>query len=130
MTTELMAKVKAAKDAEELLALAKENGYPLAGEEEAKALFAQLNATGELADEELDAVSGGGCKKNGYTVVTTDCKCFTGQYKDGWQYGNCLRDDAIAGRTAWHRTCAVSRACGDCYHLEFSGYLGYCGVSK
>ena len=58
LTSELIAKAKAAKSAEELLALAKENGLELT-EEEAKTYFAQLNANGALSDDELDAVAGG-----------------------------------------------------------------------
>ena len=58
LTSELIAKAKAAKSAEELLALAKENKVELT-EEEAKTYFAQLNANGALSDDELDAVAGG-----------------------------------------------------------------------
>ena len=64
-TPELIAKAKAAKSAEELLALAKENNVELT-EEEAKTYFEQLNANGTVSDEELDAVVGGGsCPDNG-----------------------------------------------------------------
>ena len=57
-TPEQFAKAKAAKNAEELIALAKENGIEMT-EEEAKNLFAKLHAEGELADDELGNVSGG-----------------------------------------------------------------------
>ena len=57
-TPEQLAKAKQAKSVEELLALAKENGMELT-EEEAKNYFAELNKEGEIADEELDNVSGG-----------------------------------------------------------------------
>ena len=58
---ELIAKAKTAKTVEELLALAKENNVPMT-EEEGKDLFAQLNPkAGELSDDELDNVAGGGC---------------------------------------------------------------------
>ena len=60
-TPELIEKAKSAKTPEELLSLAKENGVELT-EESAAAYFEQLNPkTGELADEELDNVAGGGC---------------------------------------------------------------------
>ena len=60
-TPELIEKAKSAKTPEELMALAKENGTELT-EESAKAYFEQLNPkTGELADEELNNVAGGGC---------------------------------------------------------------------
>ena len=57
-TQEQLAKAKAAKSAEELIALAKENGVELT-EDEAKKYFAELNKEGALADDELDNVSGG-----------------------------------------------------------------------
>ena len=46
---------------EELIALAKENGVEIAPEK-AEELFEQMNANGELSDEELDQVSGGDLK--------------------------------------------------------------------
>ena len=58
LTPELIAKAKTAKSAEELLALAKENGIELTIEE-AKTFFAQISASGAVSDDDLDAVSGG-----------------------------------------------------------------------
>ena len=59
--TEMIEKAKAAKSAEELLALAKENGVEMTADE-AKTYFAQLSSkSGELNDDDLDAVAGGGC---------------------------------------------------------------------
>ncbi len=79
--TELLEKAKEAKSAEELLSLAKENGMELT-EGEAEEYFTQLNKSGELSDEELDNVAGGGCqtKVGGekYTVVTSGQRCFNG----------------------------------------------------
>ena len=60
ITPELIEKAKTAKSAEELLELAKANGVEMT-EEAAKSCFAQLNATGAISDDELDAVTGGGC---------------------------------------------------------------------
>ena len=61
MNEEMIAKAKEAKSVEELMALAKENGIEL-NEEDAKMYFEQLNAKkGELPDDELDCVAGGGC---------------------------------------------------------------------
>ena len=57
-TPEQLTKAKAAKSAEELLALAKENGIELT-EEEANKYFADFHKEGEIADSELDNVSGG-----------------------------------------------------------------------
>ena len=61
MNQELIIKAKAAKSVEELLELAKASNVELS-EEQAKEYFAKLNSTkGELSDDELDDVSGGGC---------------------------------------------------------------------
>ena len=59
-TKELLEKVKAAKTAEELKELAKDRGLELTAEE-AEKVFAELNQSCELSDEELDNVAGGGC---------------------------------------------------------------------
>ena len=76
MNRDLIAKAKEAKTVGELMALAKENGTELT-EESAKAYFEQLHPkTGELSDEELDNVAGGGCYSNdGYLLTTIGYKC-------------------------------------------------------
>ena len=61
ISKELIEKAKTAKSAEELLAMAKAEKVELTEEEAAKA-FAELNKTGELSDEELENVAGGGCQ--------------------------------------------------------------------
>ena len=59
LTPEMIEKAKAARSAEELLALAKDNGVEMTADE-AAAYFAQLNPkSGELDDDDLDAVAGG-----------------------------------------------------------------------
>lgn len=76
ITQELLEKAKSAKSAEDLLALAKENNVELT-EEEAAAYFARLHPVqGELADDELDNVSGGGCyTDDGYLKTTIGYGC-------------------------------------------------------
>lgn len=60
---EQIEKAKASKSPEELLSLAKENGLDMT-EEQANTYFEELNKIGELSDDELDNVSGGGlCNK-------------------------------------------------------------------
>ena len=79
---ELFEKAKAAASAQDLLTLAKENGVELT-EEEAADYFAQMHKSGELSDEELDHVAGGGChKKDGRLIVTMfySCSGFTCMY--------------------------------------------------
>lgn len=69
-------RARLAASPEELLTLAKENGIELT-EEEAAAYFAQLHpVSGELSDDDLDNVSGGGCHDgDGYLVVTILNRC-------------------------------------------------------
>ena len=81
ISKELLEKAKTAKSAEELLEMAKTEKIELTAEEAAKA-FAELNKTGELSDEELDNVAGGGCgdsNKSGdtpkYSVGQRGCTC-------------------------------------------------------
>ena len=81
ISKELIEKAKTAKSAEELLAMAKAENINFTAEEAAKA-FAELNKTGELSDEELDNVAGGGCgdsNKSGdtpkYSVGQRGCTC-------------------------------------------------------
>ena len=72
---ELLEQAKKASSAEELLAFAKENGVELT-KEEADAYFAQINKSGELSDEELDNVAGGGChNKDGRLIVSEFYHC-------------------------------------------------------
>lgn len=80
----IIAKAKESKNAEELLAMAKENGIELT-EDEAKTYYAWLHSTsGELSDEELNSVAGGGCDDNynekkakpGDRVRLLQCRCW------------------------------------------------------
>lgn len=71
MEKELIAKAKETNTVEELMTLAKENGIRLT-EEEAKTYFAKLHpATGELSDDELDNVAGGGCNAKDDGLLNT-----------------------------------------------------------
>ena len=70
-TPELIEKAKSAKTPEELMALAKENGMELT-EESAKAYFEAIHPeAGELSDDELNNVAGGGCLPWTATVCPT-----------------------------------------------------------
>ena len=59
LTKEMIKKAKAAKNAEELLELAKAENIELTEEQAAK-IFADLHKNGELSDEELENAAGGG----------------------------------------------------------------------
>ena len=83
---ELIQKAKSAKTCQELYSLAREMGMEVS-EEEAKVYFEQLHKTGELAENELDNVAGGGCHyKDGRLVVTdfNSCRYYSvfGPYRD------------------------------------------------
>ena len=72
---ELFAKAKEAKTPEELLSLAKENGIEMT-DESANAYFEIIHPkAGELADDELDNVAGGGCHNGGRLVVSVMHYC-------------------------------------------------------
>jgi len=83
---EIIAKAKETNSVGELMDLAKENGTELS-EEEAKNYFDQLHPkTGELSDDELDNVAGGGCySKDGYlkTTIGYGCEYFEKSQKKG-----------------------------------------------
>ena len=126
-TQEQLAKAKAAKSAEELLALAKENGMELT-EEEAKNYFEQWHKEGELADEELDNVSGGSCYASDGRMITTllnDCDgkhfvckvCGSSelvyqQNSDGYYY-TCVN-------------CNLLPICDHCALCSYEGGIWYC----
>jgi len=78
-TPEMLNAAKNAKTAEELMLLAKENNIE-ATEEEIKAYFEANNKTGELADDELDNVAGGGCGGGGGESAEPDWR---DSYYDG-----------------------------------------------
>ena len=94
---------------------------------------------GELSDDELDVVSGGGCETTvdgqKYTVVTHGCQCFTGQYLSNFGEGKSrtmtVRTDHPDLRKIWvgKTGFAVENICGSCAHLGFKDGLGYCEKS-
>ena len=77
LAEEMIEKAKEAKTVEELLLLAKENKLDLT-EERASLYFEKINPKfGQLEDEELDNVSGGGCEPSyedlGYYIICMNC---------------------------------------------------------
>ena len=81
-TEEMIEQAKAAKSAEELIEIAKASGVEM-NSDEAATYFAQLGPTsGELSDDDLDNVAGGGCgdsapegmKKIGAFTNANSCK--------------------------------------------------------
>ena len=140
----MIEKAKVAKSVEELLEIAKANNIEMTADE-AKTYFAQLNPkSGELDDDDLDAVAGGGCVSNstGRTVVTSLCQCFTGQFqiksvlspeefeirRPAYRQDYLARTDNLEKRKLWCAH-AGNNTCGSCIHLEFEGGIGVCGKS-
>ncbi len=100
MDKELIEKAKGAKSVEELLSLAEENKIELSLEK-ANEIFSKLHKTGEIKDDELDAVSGGGCSELEWV---SGAKYKQGQIvkmRRSTRYGS-----SIGG--GWCRYCALS----------------------
>ncbi len=112
LTNELIEKAKSAKTPEELMAFAKENGEELT-EESAKAYFERLHPqTGEVNDDELDNVAGGGCHKgDGRLVVTVGHWCY------GW---SCKKDGMPA--PIHQRRCIACDCMVVCSNCKFCSY--------
>ncbi len=121
MTQEMLAKARAAKSPEELLKLAKGNSEEMT-EESAKAYFELLHPqTGEVSDEELDNVSGGGCHAgDGRLVVSALHVCHGWRCKkDGSQ---CFSD----GFGVYCNTCNTGAFCCSCAHCTYEKGLWLC----
>ncbi len=93
ITPELIEKAKQAKSPEEVINIAMANDVELT-KDEAQAYFDQFNKTGELSDDELNDVSGGGCHtKDGRLVVSAlhICDDFNGKrgIRRGDEYAEC-----------------------------------------
>jgi len=126
---ELLLKVKTVKSTEELIVLAKENGIEMT-EESAQAYFEQLNKKGELADDELDNVAGGGCYEIGgdRLVVTTINSC------GRWRCEDCGGKNQSKGypETPYHRCkedgpiTHSSLTCGCCKYCSYEKGIWYC----
>ncbi len=122
---ELLEKARAAKSPEEIIALAKENDV-LLSEEEANAYFEQMNKTGELSDDELDSVAGGGCHSgDGRLVVTSlySCKDFSCV---------CGAGNSVVLRGATQNmhyvctSCSRARGCDTCKYCSYENGLWLC----
>lgn len=85
----IIEKAKDAKTPEELFTLAKENNIELSAKE-AGAYFARLHKIGEVSDDELDSVSGGGCGSEG-ALSTSKTVTVSGR-RLGWNCPVCHND--------------------------------------
>ena len=114
MTNEkLILKMKEIKSVEELIVLAKENDLELS-EADAK-LYLDINHNGELSDDSLSNVSGGGAYtlRDGYLIVTNFHEC------DRWKCDQCGGDKIEYMRVASDSGWAWAHKCG--------GYPNGCG---
>ena len=114
LTPEMIEKAKAAKTAEELLELAKENNVEMTADE-AATYFAQLNPkSGELDDDDLDAVSGGasGCRtSDDYVADNTLVRVINGDVcpKCGGTVGNFFRQDESSPDLVTCKDCKICK---------------------
>ena len=120
LNKELLAKAKNAKTPEELIALAKENGTEMT-EESAEAYYNLLHPqNGEVSDDELDNVAGGGCHNGGKLVVSVMHYC------DEWR----CKDDGsqcdIDGILVNCNTCRVAAYCFSCKYCIYEKGLWLC----
>ena len=73
MNNELIEKAKQANSAEEIAALAKENGVEMT-EEQAKTVYEKFHpVSGEIEDDELENVAGGGCGESTNSDSKYEC---------------------------------------------------------
>ena len=111
---------KVIKTPEELIALAKENGTEMT-EESAEAYYNLLHPqNGEVSDDELDNVAGGGCHNGGKLVVSVMHYC------DEWR----CKDDGsqcdIDGILVNCNTCRVAAYCFSCKYCSYEKGLWLC----
>ncbi len=103
--SEIISKAKEAKTPEEIVSIAKENGMEITAEE-AAAYFTQLHPKcGELDDDELDNVAGGGCGGD-----------------DGWTSETAYRIEGCTcpkGHNTWRKTADSTYQCIPC---ELQGF--------
>ena len=116
-TPEQMAEAKTAKSAEELFAYAKEIGAPM-NEDEAKVFFEQWHKEGELADEELENVSGGS--------FPDGCQTYSSDYPH-YLITTCGNSCALYLETSspWG-SAAVKGTCWYCANAESNSTITYC----
>lgn len=118
---ELIAKAKGAKTTEELIELAKENGAEMT-EESAKAYFDLLHPqSGEVSDDELDNVSGGGCHASDGREIVTVGHCCTGFVCDKCGGGGI---ETYLG--TFCKECGRTAMCSHCKYCTYEKALWLC----
>ncbi|MDE6730907.1 MAG: bacteriocin [Oscillospiraceae bacterium] len=126
-TSELLAKARQVQSIAELIALAEEHEITLT-QDEARDYFAQINEqhkkSGELSDDELSNVSGGGCHyKDGRMIVSVGCgKC------ECWKCKVCGREHVPLSPSL--PTCTLKSIqhmyCDGCQAMQYEHGLWLC----
>ena len=122
LTPEMIEKAKAAKNAEELLELAKANSVEMTADE-AATYFAQLNPkSGELDDDDLDTVAGGACADSNDNPVVGAGD--TVQITSGETCSSCGNNIGIVSKKHSRGYCIKCKECdkkicdlGDCTYI-------------
>lgn len=130
-TKEIIEKGKTANTVEELKELAKQDEWDMS-DEEANAYFEELQkyktqSTGELSDDELDDVSGGGCYKGKRLVVTTMHSCMEWSCKCGNPSSMTPGELVNLGRCP---KCRRGKTCGNCKYCSYEKGLWLCNNPK
>lgn len=128
MNEELIKQAKAVNSSEELMHLAKENNMELT-EEEAATYFAQLNCgSGELDDDELDSVSGGGCHNGDGRMITTIaniCNYYTCERCGRTGVSN-IESEKTGNMLNVCSNCRLSASCNSCKLCSYEKGLWLC----
>lgn len=103
---EILQKAKHAKSVEELKEIAKENDIEVS-DQLAQLYFNQINKTGELSDDELDSVAGGGCNSSQDTTKhinapLVDCCANFAPKENRSSHKRCCADCAYSVKRTTH----------------------------
>ncbi len=128
---EVIMKGKEANTVEELKEMAVKENWNIS-DEEANAYYEELQkyktqSTGELSDDELDDVSGGGCYKGKRLVVTTMHSCMEWSCKCGNPSNMTPAELVNLGRCP---KCRRGKTCGNCKYCSYEKGLWLCNNPK
>ena len=127
----MIMKGKEANTVEELKEMAIKENWNIS-DEEANAYFDELQKyktpnIGELSDDELDDVSGGGCYKGKRLVVTTMHSCMEWSCKCGNPSNMTPAELVNLGRCP---KCRRGKTCGNCKYCSYEKGLWLCNNPK
>ena len=129
---EMIMKGKNAKTVDELKTMAAQEGWNMC-DDEAQAYFEELKELtgekkiGELSDDELDNVRGGGCYKGKRLVVTTMHSCMEWSCKCGNPSNMTPGELVNLGRCP---KCRRGKTCGNCKYCSYEKGLWLCNNPK